>query len=51
MIDFKLSKINYKLLTIITIIILLLSCILIFYNVKAKQTAESVFLLLCIIVF
>mgnify|MGYP002710047223 CR=1 FL=1 len=40
MIDFKLSKINYKLLTIITIIILLLSCILIFYNVKAKQTAE-----------
>lgn len=40
MIDFKLSKINYKLLTIITIIIILLSCILIFYNVKAKQTAE-----------
>ncbi len=40
MINFKLSKINYKLLTIITIIILLLSCILIFYNVKAKQTVE-----------
>ncbi|MBP3502262.1 MAG: polysaccharide deacetylase family protein [Clostridia bacterium] len=40
MIHFKLSKINYKLITIITIIILFLSCILIFYNVKAKQTTE-----------
>lgn len=40
MIHFKLLKINYKLLIIITITILLLSCILVFYTVKAKQTDE-----------
>lgn len=40
MICLKIFKINYKLLTIITIIILLLSFVLVFYTVKAKQTSE-----------
>lgn len=40
MICLKIFKINYKLLTIITIIILLLSFVLVFYTVKAKQASE-----------